>query len=135
MGQTHTEEIYKQYPGNARIHEFKDKDGVICYEFKAPMHEGREFSNKWAAELYADVYWAVDSFREEKSGERGVPPEIAIEGKPEIAAYLLTSPSISMDWIMTFFDVERETIHTYLSRVRSKAEAARENYESGVGEE
>lgn len=119
------ERTYREYPGSVEIVE-SDTDLGPRYRFDAPMHEGREFEIPEMAELYADVYFDVDSFREEKSGERGVPPAVAVAGKDTLAAYLITQSGMSVTWASRFMGVSEGTVRTYLSRVRQRAEERRE---------
>jgi hypothetical protein len=127
------ETIHREYDDHTRIVEFTPEGfpDERRYRFEATMYEGKEFELKEFAELYADVYFAVDSFREEKTGRRGVPPAVAAAGKPELAAYILSAHRgvHTNEWLEHFFDVERETIQTYLSRVRRKAEETRDRLE------
>lgn len=124
---TEPERVVEDYPGEVRITEHSvGTDGDTIYYFDAPMHEPMYFDDPDTARLYADVYFDVDSFREEKSGERGVPPAGAAAGTDTLAAYLITQQGMSTEWLMRWMDVERETVHTYLSRVRTRAEERRE---------
>lgn len=121
------ETVLEEYPADTRIVETVNDYGHT-YQFEAPAHEGKEFDNPDLARLYADVYFVVDAFREEKSGERGVPPAVAMDGKDTIVAYLVTLPGTSVEWVSRMYGISEGTVRTYLSRVRQRGEDARENF-------
>ena len=72
------------------------------------------------------MYFNVNGFREEKTGDRGVPPEVATAGNDTLAAYLITQRGMSRKWATRFFDIGRELVCAYASRVRSRARDTRE---------
>lgn len=79
------------------------------------------------AEDMGAVYLSVGGFREEKVGGRGVPPGVSFAGMPEVVTYLLAHPESGVsltEWFVRSLDVERATVHSYLSRVRGDARAA-----------
>lgn len=118
--------IHRRYPGDVRIYGWVD-DFEDRYGFEAPGHVGKEFPDPDLAELYADVYFAVGGFREERTGDRGIPHTVARDGQDTIAAYLLSACSgTSVTWLSRQFDVEKDTVRTYLSRVRRRARERRE---------
>jgi len=80
-----------------------------------------EWDNPNEAELYAAVY-SLTLFREEKTGRRGIPPEVQRFGQEAVISYLSAEPGISTDWLTTFYDLDRERIYEYRSRIRSMAE-------------
>lgn len=130
------ERVVRDDPGRVQVIGYKTEDYNSFYCFEGPMYRGdRRWEHKDLAFLYADVYWDVGGFREEKTGKRGVPPAIAAAGRDTLAAYLLTQRGVSSDWLTGFFDVEPETISTYLSRVRARAEKAREEYSEDDAED
>ena len=100
------------------------------YRFEAPEHVGISFDDAEAAELYADVYFDVNGFQEEGTGDRGVPPEVIQAGKDTLAAYFLTQPGIDRNWMASFYGVEPTKIDRYVSWVRERAEEVR----TGVAE-
>lgn len=101
------------------------KNGKVTYGVRTPHTSSHDKGGRWwespeAAELYAHVYIAVDGFREEKTNRRGIPPAVALAGKPEVVSYMLTLPGYSRVWFRRN-GYERETVNTYTSRVRKKA--------------
>jgi hypothetical protein len=95
------------------------------YRFEAPEHVDVEFEAADTAELYADVYFDVNGFREEGTGDIGVPPEIVQAGKDTLAAYLLTQPHTTRSWVASFYGTRHETLDRYVSWVRDRAEELR----------
>ncbi len=123
--------MYREYVLDVRIVNVPNpgEDGSQ-YRFEAPEHVGIAFDDPEAAELYADVYFDVNGFREEGTGERGVPPEVIQAGKDTLAAYFLTQPGIDRNWMASFYGVKPEKIDRYVSWVRERAEEIR----AGVAE-
>ncbi len=95
------------------------------YRFEAPHHRGVTFERAETAELYADVYFDVNGFQEEGTGERGVPPEVIQAGRDTLAAYMLTQPFADTNWVASFYGVKPERIDRYVSWVRERAEEVR----------
>jgi hypothetical protein len=122
--------VHREYPERVRITSYRHPDlGERRWRFEAPLHDDATFPDPDLAELYADVYFAVGGFREEKSGERGVPPAVAFAGRPETVAYALTLPGVtgSVEWAAGQFGLEESTVRTYVSRVREAARERRED--------
>jgi hypothetical protein len=117
-------ELYREYVADVRIVEL-DAGEKSRYRFEAPEHVGIEFSDAEMAALYADVYFDVNGFREEGTGEIGVPPELVQAGKDTLAAYLLTQPHTTVDWIASFYGKKPGQIERYIDWVRERAEEMR----------
>lgn len=137
LAEVETVRTLEEYPGNTTITEESSGDtNETWYAFNAPHHgatgfvEVPTFDDPDTARLYADVYFDVGSFREEKTGERGVPPKVAAAGTDTLYAYLLTRPGIDTEQLTSFFDLERETVYSYVSRVRNRAEDRRQTLEN-----
>lgn len=96
------------------------------YRFEAPAHADVVFDDAETARLYADVFFDVNGFREEGTGEHGVPPAIFQGGKDTLAAYLLTRPGIDINWVASFLGVDRAKAERYVSWVGERAENIRE---------
>lgn len=123
------------YPGDARIVRIDRGDEPPRYRFDAPglwgggvplgtAEETRRttWDEPGLAELYADVWTAVGGFREEKTGDRGIPPEVERDGREATVAYLTTMPGGSTKWAARHYDLDRQRIYEYISRVRARAE-------------
>lgn len=86
----------------------------------------KSFENPDKARLYADVYAAMGGFREEKTGERGVPPSVARAREDVLMAYLVAQPTMSTEWVARHYDLPEEQIRDYVRGVRDRAEQQRE---------
>lgn len=78
-----------------------------------------------AARLLADVWTVVGGFTISDVGDAGVPPEVARESSRVVVSYLMTQ-SYDIEDLMEMFDIKRETIHSFTSRVRADARELRE---------
>ena len=100
-------------------------DAEPRYRFEAPDHTEITFDSLEDARYYADVYFDVNGFVEDGTGERGVPPEVVQAGKDTLAAYLLTMPWADIHWVASFYGVTTTDIERYLGWVRDRAEEIR----------
>ena len=112
--------MHEEYVLGVRIVEFDDGDGSR-YRFEAPDHVGATFEDPETATLYADVYFDVNGFQEEGTGELGVPPAIIQAGRDTLVAYLLTRPYGDTFWVASFYGERPEKVERYASRVRKRA--------------
>ena len=117
------ETVAEEYILGVRIVETDGPDEK--YRFEAPEHTEVTFSSLEDARLYADVYFAVNGFVEEGTGERGVPPEIVQAGKDTLAAYLMTMPWADRDWVASFYGSTPAELDRYLTWVRGRADEIR----------
>jgi hypothetical protein len=117
--------VVKEYIFDVRIVAV-DENGTTVYSFEAPEHREITFADQELAELYADVYFDVNGFEEEGTGERGIPPEIVQGGRDTMAAYLLTQYADD-DFVASFYGVTPGKVHQYVEWVRTRAEEVREN--------
>jgi hypothetical protein len=85
----------------------------------------KTFESKAKAELYADVYTVVGGFREEKAGERGVPPAVAAAREDVLMAYLTAQPTMSLQWAARFYDEDEAVVRQYVNAVQDRALAER----------
>jgi hypothetical protein len=124
---TTTESVYREYILGVRIVEVSSPDDEgPRYRFEAPEHRGVTFDDPETATLYADVYFDVNGFREEGTGERGIPPEIIQAGRDTLASYFLTQPRTDRNWVASFYGVKTTKVDRYVSWVRKRAEEIRE---------
>ncbi|QRV16434.1 hypothetical protein [Haloterrigena salifodinae] len=114
--------VVEEYVLDVRI---VDDDTDERYRFEAPEHTDIAFDSLTDARLYADVYFDVNGFVEEGTGERGVPPEVVQAGKDTLAAYLMTLPWADRDWVASFFGSTPTEIERYLTWVRDRADEVR----------
>jgi len=66
--------------------------------------------------------YVVTRFREEKTGKRGIPPAVEQAGREELICYTLCRKGTSVDWIVNKYDLPKQRIYEYKSRVMSRAE-------------
>jgi len=121
-------ELVEEYP-HSKIMRDVDEAGYERYHFVVPL-EGRmkSFENPDKARLYADVYDAMGGFREEKTGERGVPPSVARAREDVLMAYLTAQPTLSLEWVARHYDLPEDQIRDYVRGVRERAEQQREGH-------
>lgn len=129
---TDSESIYREYILGVRIvAEHGDED--VRYRFEAPDHRGIDFRESELAELYADVYFDVNGFEENGTGERGVPPAIIQAGQDTLAAYFLTRPQTDINWVASFYGKTPPEIERYVATVRTRAKEIRDGaIEQGI---
>lgn len=133
------ETIDTAYPDDIRVVEIEREGEPPLYELRAPLYSPKDtdttprWENPHSARMYAAVYVAVGTFREEKTGRRGVPPEVQRDGQEAVISYLSTQDGITTDWLTTFYDLPEQRIYEYRSRIRARAEEYRaENAEEDV---
>ena len=119
------ESIHREYILDVRIVERTTPNGTV-YRFEAPHHGGIEFDDPETAELYADVYFDVNGFDEEKVGEEGVPPAIIQAGRDTLAAYFHTQSYGDLNWIASYYGFKPERAERLIERVRKRATKIRE---------
>lgn len=125
------EGIDTEYEGDIRVVEVSRDSREPLYRFGAPDHKtksydlGPEFENPHAARLYAAVY-VVTRFREEKTGRRGIPESVEQAGREAVIAYQRCRPGTSVDWLAHKYDLDRQRIYEYCSRIKSRARDEKE---------
>jgi len=127
--------VHASYAFGVQIREEPPSGDDPAYRFEAPNHEGIAFDDPDTAELYADVYFDVNGFREAGTGDRGVPPAIIQAGRDTLVGYLLTQPDTGRNWVASYYGEKPEKIDRYVARVRKRARLIRERAEErGVTE-
>jgi len=122
------ESVDTAYPSEIRVVRVDREDEPPLYRFEAPMHEPKDsdvqpvWENPAKARMYAAVYVACNGFREEKTGRRGVPIEVAKYGREAVVAYLSTVDGSSTRWLSRMFDLDEQRIYEYRSRIKNAAE-------------
>ncbi|MFB6199035.1 MAG: hypothetical protein ABEI52_12340, partial [Halobacteriaceae archaeon] len=86
-------EVVEEYDHSCQIVREVDEHGHERYIYEGPMGAVKSFENPDKARLYADVHTVVGGFREEKTGERGVPPAVARSREDVLMAYLAAQPT------------------------------------------
>jgi len=116
--------VHREYVMDVRIVESASKESTT-YRFEAPTHDGITFNDPETAELYADIYFDVNGFDEDGTGQRGVPPVIIQAGRDTLAAYFLTQSTVDEQWVGSFMGVQPGKVIRYASRVQDRAENIR----------
>ncbi|SEW02584.1 hypothetical protein [Natrinema salifodinae] len=117
--------VVDEYVLGVRIVDDETDEPGERYRFEAPEHTDIAFDTLEDARLYADVYFDVNGFVEEGTGERGVPPEVVQSGKDTLAAYLITCPWADVNWVASFYGTTPTEIERYCSWVRDRADEIR----------
>lgn len=97
-------EAIEEYAHDCRIVR-EEGNGYEQYHYEGPLGRVKSFENPRKARLYADVQTVMGGFREEKTGERGVPP--------------------SVEWVARHFDLPEERVREYIGSLRDRAEKQR----------
>lgn len=95
------------------------------YRYEAPRHPRRywDAAERKHARTYVHLQAALEGFNDDEVGRKGIPLEVARAGQEAIVAFLFGFPARAEAprSIARRFDVERQTIYQYLSRIRSEA--------------
>jgi len=70
-------DVVEEYAHDCQIIREQRDRGEDLYHYEGPFGQVKAFENPGKARLYADVHTVMGGFREEKTGERGVPPSVA----------------------------------------------------------
>lgn len=120
-----SESVIEEYAHSCRIVE-EGRDGDYNkYHYEGPMGRIKTFENPDKARLYADVQTVTGGFREEKTGERGVPPAVARSREDVLMAYYTAQPTMSMQWVSAQFDLPEDRVREYVQSLRNRAEQKR----------
>jgi hypothetical protein len=126
-----TETVVEEYPHSCRIvREAKPGEAYQpLYHFEGPLERQKTFESLSRAKLYADVQTVTGGFREEKTGERGVPPAVARAREDVLIAYHVATPTQGVTWTARAFDLEEDEVRLYVDMVRDRAETQRGSQE------
>jgi len=118
-------ETVEEYAHDCRIVREKREDGEDVYHYEGPLGPVKAFRNPDKARLYADVQTVMGGFREEKTGERGVPPSVARAREDVLIAYLVSNETMGVEWVARAFDISDEEVRTHVDLVGTRAEEER----------
>lgn len=118
-------EVVEEYPHSCRIVREINEGEEDRYHYEGPLGRVKSFYSPEKARLYADVHTVTGGFREEKTGERGVPPAVARAREDVQIAYYVSTPSMGVEWTARFFDVDKDIIRDYVEIVRARAAEVR----------
>jgi len=116
----------EEYPHNCRIVRERVEGSEDRYHFEGPLGRIKSFESADKARLYADVYEVVGGFREEKTGERGLPPAVARSREDILMAYLAAQPTMSVTYVARAFELGEDEVRSYIEMVRNRAAEIRE---------
>lgn len=120
-------DVVEEYAHSCRIIREQRGREPDLYHYEGPLGRVKSFENPAKARLYADVQTLVGGFREEKSGERGVPPAVARSREDVLMAYLAAQPTMGVEWVARSFNLPEERVRSYIDMVRERAIERREN--------
>lgn len=121
-------DVVEEYPHRCRI-VLEEENGYERYHYEGPLGRVKSFENPDKARLYADVQTVMGGFREEKTGERGVPPAVARAREDVLVAYLVSNETMGTEWVSRSFDLEENEVRQYVRMVRDRAAEQREENE------
>lgn len=124
MSDTQPSEVVVEYD-NITITRERRRDMPDLFHVEDALEHLQAFESEAKAELYADVYTVVGGFREQKTGERGVPPAVAAAREDLMMAYLTAQPTMSLQWTARFFDEDEAVVRRYVSAVQDRAKRKR----------
>lgn len=114
-------DVVEEYAHSCRIVREEREDAEDLYHYEGPLGHVKSFENPGKARLYADVQTVVGGFREEKTGERGVPPAVARSREDVLMAYLAAQPTMSIEWVARHFDLPEDRVRSYIDLMRERA--------------
>jgi hypothetical protein len=117
-------DVVEEYAHDCRIVR-DEENGYVQYHYEGPLGRKKTFEHEGKARLYADVHTVMGGFREEKTGERGVPPAVARAREDVQMAYLAAQPSMSVTYVARQFDLPEERVEEYIEALRDRAEEQR----------
>ncbi|MDS0223820.1 hypothetical protein NDI54_21050 [Haloarcula sp. S1AR25-5A] len=116
--------VVEEYAHNCQIVR-EDEGEYERYHYENPMGRVKSFDSLDRARLYADVQTVMGGFRDEKIGERGVPPAVARAREDVLAAYLVSNPTMGIEWVARSFGVDEDVVRNYCQMVQERAEKKR----------
>lgn len=121
-----TVEVVEEYAHSCRI--VREDGDEPRFHYEGALGRVKSFSSLEKARLYADVQTVTGGFREEKTGERGVPPAVARAREDVLMASLATQLTMGFEWAARFFsDVEDDVVRDYIRLVQERAASERDS--------
>jgi hypothetical protein len=99
------------------------------FHYEGPLGRVKSFESEEKARLYADVQTVTGGFREEKTGERGVPPAVARAREDVLAAYLVSNPTMGVEWVARAWEIDEDVVRNYCQMVQRRAKEQRSGEE------
>ena len=119
-------DIVEEYPHSCRIVREHIDGEEDRFHYEGPLGRVKSFYSLDKARLYADVHTVTGGFREEKTGERGVPPAVARAREDVVMAYLVSNPTMGIEWVARAYDLPEDQVRSYVELVRNRAAEMRE---------
>ncbi|MUW14842.1 hypothetical protein GJ633_09335 [Halorubrum sp. CBA1125] len=117
----------EEYPHNTQIVRERRHSAADRYHYVNAFGEReKSFESESKARLFADVQTVTGGFREEKTGERGVPPTVARAREDALMAYLASNETMGVEWVARAFDVDEEVVRNNCQMVQKRAATVRE---------
>lgn len=120
-------DVVEEYAHNCRIVREHIEDDADHYHYESPLGRVKSFRSPEKARLYADVQTVTGGFREEKTGERGVPPGVARAREDVVMAYLASNPTMGVKWVARAYDLTEDQVRTYVELVQNRAAEMRDD--------
>lgn len=123
-------ELVDEFDHDCRIVRDRVDGDADRFHYEGPLGRVKSFRSLEKARLFADVQTVTGGFREEKTGERGVPPAVARAREDVLMAYLVSSPTMGFEWVRRFYeDTDEDVVRGYVRNVQRRAETVRETNE------
>ena len=120
-------DIVEEYPHSCRIVREHIDGAEDRFHYEGPLGRVKSFYSLDKARLYADVHTITGGFREEKTGERGVPPAVARAREDIVMAYLASNPTMGVKWVARAYDLSEDQVRTYVELVQNRAAEMRDS--------
>lgn len=120
------DDVVEEYPHSCRIVRERVENDADRFHYEGPLGRVKSFYSLDKARLYADVHTVTGGFREEKTGERGVPPAVARAREDVVMAYLASNPTMGVKWVARAYDLSEDQVRTYVELVQKRATEMRE---------
>lgn len=120
------EDVVEEFAHSCRIVREHVDGGEDWFHYEGPLGRVKSFRSLSKARLYADVQTVTGGFREEKTGERGVPPAVARSREDVLMAYLVSNPTMSLTWVARHFDLPEDRVREYVQSLEHRAKEMRE---------
>lgn len=119
-------EVIREYPHECKLIRDHREGEPDRYHYHDALGPVKSFTDPNKASLYADIQSVTGGFREEKSGERGVPPAVALSDEEVKISYLVSNPTMGVTWVARFLELDEAEVRDRCESVRSLAEEIRE---------
>ena len=119
-------ETIEEYAHDCRIIREHIEDDEDRYHYEGPLGRVKSFYSPDHARIYADVHTITGGFREEKTGERGVPPTVARAREDVLIAYLVSNPTMGTEWVSRAYGLSEAEVRDRVQSAKARAAELRE---------